>query len=314
MKTKSLKIEAIRIDGDTQPRVELDQDLVAEYADLYEAKVELPPLEVVFDGSDHWLVDGFHRRWGAAKAGVTSLKCNITLGSLDEARWRSYAANQTHGKRRTNEDKRKAVLAALRHPSGAGLSDSQIAEHLGINHTTVSKYRKELESTCEIASQTERTGRDGRTISTANIGKTNGKPKDETPPEPENAEPEVDDEAETTEPTEEPATPATNEVFDTSQYDGWLKKLGEFANWCKAEYETQRGVLLAESKANIRGDIENLQQALRFSKPYATCPDCDGQLDTNLVTQCTTCKGRGWVSKEIYSQLPREVKSRAVVA
>jgi hypothetical protein len=66
-----------------------------------------------------------------------------------------------------NADKRKAVEYALRHPSGAKLSDWQIAEHVGVNHSTVSRIRKELESTVEMQQSPSRTGRDGRTINTA---------------------------------------------------------------------------------------------------------------------------------------------------
>ena len=52
------------------------------------------------------------------------------------------------------------------------MSDSAIAEHVGVSHATVIKYRAELESTCQIDKSTSRKGKDGRTINTANIGKS----------------------------------------------------------------------------------------------------------------------------------------------
>lgn len=82
--------------------------------------------------------------------------------------------NQAHGLRRTNDDKRKAVMAALRHPKGAKMSDTQIAEHVGVDVKTVGKYRSELESSMEIPEITTRTvTRGGKTYeqNTANIGK-----------------------------------------------------------------------------------------------------------------------------------------------
>lgn len=64
-----------------------------------------------------------------------------------------------------------AVKAALLHPKGAGLSDRQIAEHVGVDHKTVARFRGELQATGEIPQSDSRTGKDGRTIDTSNIGK-----------------------------------------------------------------------------------------------------------------------------------------------
>ena len=169
--TKSVLLTKIRLDGDTQPRVEIDLDVVQEYADAYEAEATMPPLVVYFDGTDYWLADGFHRWHAARKAKLDKVSCEVRQGTKEDARWFSYSANQTHGVRRTNPDKAKAVKAALLHPNGAKMSDHQIAEYLGVSHTMVANRRKELESLATVASQTSRTGRDGRTIDTTNIGK-----------------------------------------------------------------------------------------------------------------------------------------------
>ena len=72
--------------------------------------------------------------------------------------------------RRSNAGKQKAAKAALLHPKGAGLSDRQIAEHVGVDHKTVAKCRAELEATGELPQSTIRTGLDGRTTDTSNIG------------------------------------------------------------------------------------------------------------------------------------------------
>jgi hypothetical protein len=164
---RELLLCAIRLDGDTQPRARQDTGLIREYADLYEAGVSMPPMDVFFDGVDYWLADGFHRWFGARDTKRIKLACKVHTGTRDDARWFSYAANQAHGQRRNNEDKRKAVLSALQHPKGAAASDSQIGDYLGISHSTVAKYRAELEATCQIGKSESRTGRDGRTINVA---------------------------------------------------------------------------------------------------------------------------------------------------
>jgi hypothetical protein len=48
-------------------------------------------------------------------------------GTLSDAQWHSYSVNKAHGLRRDNVDIERAAKAALRHPQGSNLSDSQIA-------------------------------------------------------------------------------------------------------------------------------------------------------------------------------------------
>lgn len=171
-RTKTLPLKKIRLDGDTQSRLSLSDELIHQYAALMKDGHIFPPLLVVFDGADYWLVDGFHRRWSAIKAGIDKLKCEIVEGTREDARWLSYGVNKDHGLPRTNEDKKKAVIAALKHPTGAKKSDTAIAAHVGVDQKTVLKYRQHLEVTKEVPKSPERTGRDGRTINTENIGKS----------------------------------------------------------------------------------------------------------------------------------------------
>lgn len=57
------------------------------------------------------------------------------------------------------------------HPGGAGKSNSQIAKHVGVDEATVRNWREKLIVTSEIPKSTARTGSDGRTINTENIGR-----------------------------------------------------------------------------------------------------------------------------------------------
>src|ERR1035438_6391035 len=86
---------------------------------------------------------------------------------IDTASQGMVAGMQTNGLRRTNEDKQGAVKAALGHPKAAGMSDRALANHVGVHYNTVAEYRKQLPT---ITKGDSRTGRDGRTINTANIG------------------------------------------------------------------------------------------------------------------------------------------------
>ena len=77
-----------------------------------------------------------------------------------------------HGLRRTNDDKQRAVKAALAHPKSAGMSGRDIARHVGVDEGTVRGWREKLSA--ELPQIAERTvTRNGTTYqqNTANIGK-----------------------------------------------------------------------------------------------------------------------------------------------
>ncbi|KKM15551.1 hypothetical protein LCGC14_1694900 [marine sediment metagenome] len=175
--TKSLGLGRLRLDGDTQPREKLDDQTVASYATDLETGEKLPAVDVFFDEADYWLADGFHRYRAHQKAKKDRIACRVHKGTAEDARWFALAANKTHGLRRTNADKARAVKRALAHPNGAKMSDKAIGDHVGVHFNTVAKHRHELSEDRTITKCDSRTGRDGRTINTANIGK---KPADQT--------------------------------------------------------------------------------------------------------------------------------------
>ncbi len=173
MTIKSLRPEEIRRDGGTQPRTRLNQSAIEEYVEAIQNGASLPPVEVYYDGETHWLADGFHRYCALTKLDPEGLiKSTVHEGTLQDAQWHSYGANKAHGLRRTNEDKAQAVKRALEHAKSRNLSDAALAEHVGVRRETVLKYRHELEpDLLKTNKSTSRTGRDGRKINTANIGK-----------------------------------------------------------------------------------------------------------------------------------------------
>lgn len=166
-----LDLNQIRLDGGMQPRAELLLEVIDDYAEQMRHDTEFPPVTVYFDGKAYWLADGFHRLMAAKQARPgQAIEVDVQQGTLSQAQWFSFSANKSHGLRRTNEDKQRAITAALAHPQSRGLSNRQIAEHCGVAESTIRNHRKptaqNAQSTC-----IERTGRDGRTINTANIGR-----------------------------------------------------------------------------------------------------------------------------------------------
>jgi hypothetical protein len=170
--TRLVELELIRKDGDTQARSSLDVFTIEEYKELMKAGVRFPPVKASFDGESYWLTDGFHRVVAAELCGLAQIEAIVEPGTLDDARWRSYAANSSHGMRRTRIDVEGVVMKALRHARSKHLSNNQLAQHLGIPESTLRRLRKKLssphgEDSVRIAA------RAGRTyyIKTAAIGK-----------------------------------------------------------------------------------------------------------------------------------------------
>jgi hypothetical protein len=144
---EEIALEKVRIDGGTQPRAAIDQEYVTELATALEDGVALPPVDVVADGATYWLVDGFHRYHAHRKCSFGHIAATVTPGTQADAQWLSYQANQqqdTVGLRRSNADKRRAVLAALSHPKGESMSDNAIAEHCGVSGAMVGIYRRSM--------------------------------------------------------------------------------------------------------------------------------------------------------------------------
>ena len=113
---QSINLRSIRIDGGTQSRAELNHATVDEYSEAMAEGDTFPPIVVFFDGSSYWLADGFHRYFGADHAGMTEIQAEVLHGTQQDAQLFSFSVNAAHGLRRTNADKRKAVMGALQHP------------------------------------------------------------------------------------------------------------------------------------------------------------------------------------------------------
>jgi len=136
-----LRITSINIDGGTQPRVSLNESVVAEYAEAIRAGISLPPVDVYRDGSTYWLADGFHRFHAHRHADQGMIDCTVHVGTCRDAVLFSVGANANHGLRRSNEDKRRAVETLLQDDEWVQWSDREIAKACGVSAPFVAAIR-----------------------------------------------------------------------------------------------------------------------------------------------------------------------------
>ena len=178
--SKSLSIDLIITDAGTQMRAGTRLETVKEYEQLFTGK-KWPfddPLVVFTNGESYWLADGFHRFEAAQRAGRASVSCDIRKGTLQDAQNFALGANAKHGLRRSNDDKRFCVNAALSMERWQDKSNAMVAEACGVSDRFVAKIRKEIEASTPNGSElnstatrkkpTKRVGKDGKKRSTAN--------------------------------------------------------------------------------------------------------------------------------------------------
>src|SRR4051812_11842038 len=114
-----------------------------------------PPIIVYHDKEEdgdekYWPADGLHRLAAAKLARCNYIKCDVREGTFRDALKHSLGANVNQGLRRTNADKRCAVVKALADDEWSGWTVREIADLCGVSHTLVENMRKEEDQQAEI--------------------------------------------------------------------------------------------------------------------------------------------------------------------
>jgi hypothetical protein len=179
-----LRIDQIRRDGGTQPRAQLSEDVIADYAEEMKRGAKFPPVVIFHDGTNYWLADGFHRVGAAKLNGDEEISADIRQGTLRDAILFSVGVNATHGLRRTNEDKRRAVMALLDDEEWRVWVNTKIAEKCHVSESFVRNLRNSNFAQNEVTERTFTT-KHGTVakMKTKNIGKSENKRRQESEPE-----------------------------------------------------------------------------------------------------------------------------------
>ncbi len=313
---QELLIEKIRTDGGVQSRERISDEYVTELAELIKAGKKLPPVDVYSDGTEIWAADGFHRIHAHLKANKRTVRCNVHKGSIKDAIWASVAANQEHGLRRTNADKRHAVEMALK--SRPDLSARAVADHVGVSDTFVNGLMRHVQTVCTC----ERVGRDGKTYRVPPPPTPPQQVTPKIPPPPSDSAPSRPfdpAQGKSTEPRTPPPPPSL-------RLDGVKKPIPDhlWPLWDRGAEIAQMASTVTRMAGLIRrmhneGDLvildgngqaivaalETAKQGLNANIPFAVCPYCKGTLSDS----CRFCKGRGIVGDFAYKHVPSELKS-----
>jgi len=138
---KPMNLAALVLHADLQMRVAIDEETVTDYAYKIEQGADFDPVSVFFDGVHFYLADGYHRYHAHKRAGKVSIKCNVVNGTFRDAKLFATSVNSNHGLRRTQADKRKAVMTHLDDFEWSQKSNTEIARHCDVSITFVSNLR-----------------------------------------------------------------------------------------------------------------------------------------------------------------------------
>lgn len=138
---REIKVDQIRIDGGTQVRENISQETVYKYKEDMEKGDIFPLMEVVYDGTTYWLIDGFHRYHAMKLLNQKTVEVNYRPGTLQEAQVLALSMNAKHGLPRTNADKRRYVERALELELTRNLPDAEIARICEVSKPFVASVR-----------------------------------------------------------------------------------------------------------------------------------------------------------------------------
>ena len=139
-----LKLTVVKLDSGLQARAAMSEVVVQEYTEVIREGGTMPPVTVFHDGAEYHLADGWHRYFAHKSAGFAEIEADIKEGTRRDAILYAVSANDKHGLRRSNADKRKSVMVLLEDFEWNEWSDIKIANQCGVSAMFVSKLRKEM--------------------------------------------------------------------------------------------------------------------------------------------------------------------------
>lgn len=298
---RDVALSKIRVDGGTHSRESIRDELVLEYADALRAGEVLPPGDAYDDGTDIWLAAGFHRRNAYEAAGLSKMPLRVHAGTRLDAVIHSASADATHGLRRSDGDKRAAVLMLLR--EFPDRSTEWLASTARVSWSTVDKVRKSPDVAAAIPRPEQVLARDG----TLRPARTT-RPRDSEADQPLARE----DQAVVERPTDARGTPLPDCLVDVFG-DGLLEtarvrlqalldgfRFGDItAAFRGGIAERLPYVRVGDFAAAIDAAEHHLElamAAIEDGRPYAVCPACEGR-------GCGDCRRGGHVPRWRHEEL-----------
>lgn len=292
--TMTIPIKEIITLPEMQSRVKMDEGVVEEYRAAMAAQTTFPCIDVVkLTDSEHAgkyvVTDGNHRLAALRSFGkkVKQVPVDCYEGTLADAIDLATAANKSHGLRRTNADKRRAIKMALELDAKIGRkrSDREIAEHLMVHHSSVSDFRAEMNGKPRRKKEASESASDGTGSTTADKSAQDASP----PIDRDELGILIED-------------PKLLSIFQNAvEFDRIGDEIARVRGLVAQLAETEAGHNIQLQSVDF--DIRGIADTLKFARPYTLCPygpGCD--------KHCNACRGHGFVTRAVYERLDAAVR------
>ena len=342
MATETINLADLR---PIQTRAETDAATIEEYAEAAQRGAKFPPVSVIADAEadTFWLWDGVHRMEAAKRLGAKRIRADVQGGTYADALRLALGANATHGLRRTNADKRKALDMAWKNrrtvwprEDNADPSAEILADVCGVSLRTAKAYVATLQPVQNVeverpsTSANDRVSADVEPVQIALVETRNplpvrrvfGKDGKVRPVAPVNTAPhriEFDEgfgaKSHTSGGTlssivdrfgvEVP--PQLRCAFSAQAERDFNEVLQHIS---KARVAIEKGhktknPLFANIAQRALIELDNAYSEVRFGKPYCVCRLCQG----NGRGSCTACHETGFQTQAQYENNPKEFKA-----
>jgi len=299
--TTELQLNQINISGDTQQR-DINDDTVEEYMDLMRDRCEFPPVQIIFDGKDYWLWDGFHRYHAAKKLKRKTIKADVVEGTKRDAVLASFSANRDHGFQRQKGDTRKIIEKILADEEWSKMPLTKIAKIVGGSRQYVSKIAKKMDyekshpaTGCEIETGETESKREIKRAEKIDVNRGGQSYSMKNPA------------------MKKLTTAAGQDVPEH------LVPIFERVNELKSYVQQCTNIMKPIKKAVAEGDplmnylnlnslevaMGNVKRVFKFAIPFAVCAYC--QADDSQDCKC--CKGIGFINQTAWTATPEEMRS-----
>lgn len=295
---KTIFLEDVDVDHSPMVRADLRPEVIEEYAAIYKRdKKKMPMIDVFYEaGNKKMLIgDGMHRLQGMRTLGFKACQANVHAGVYEDALKFALLANERHGIRRSQADKRRAVEEAIK--QWPKVSNVQIATLASVDDHTVKAVRDWLEEQGKVAPEPVRQGKDG-SERPATISKSTSETRASTPRKLE-------------------GKCKTGAVLTVQALKFWgradevkelLDELTAFERKLKRA-QTMEDLMYGEVNITAAlADIDKIYTNLQTAMPYAVCTQCQGQPKTQPKGECRLCKGRAVISKFRWDKVPAEIR------